>query len=86
MQEYNHGALACDFSRQEPPTLTEPNIRSEPRVHLVHFPLTPHDFVENSMTGKYIVVHGGAGYHSEASESSVKRALRRCVVSSNNSQ
>ncbi|PBK74555.1 asparaginase [Armillaria solidipes] len=29
------------------------------------------------MTGKYIVVHGGAGYHSEASESSVKRALRR---------
>ncbi|KAK0485791.1 nucleophile aminohydrolase [Armillaria novae-zelandiae] len=26
---------------------------------------------------KYAVVHGGAGYHSESSESSVKRALRR---------
>ncbi|KAK0461270.1 asparaginase [Desarmillaria tabescens] len=29
------------------------------------------------MTGKYIIVHGGAGYHRESSESSVKRALRR---------
>ncbi|KAG7446288.1 asparaginase [Guyanagaster necrorhizus] len=29
------------------------------------------------MTGNYIVVHGGAGYHRESSESSVKRALRR---------
>ncbi|KAK0212847.1 asparaginase [Desarmillaria ectypa] len=29
------------------------------------------------MMGKYIVVHGGAGYHGESSESSVKRALWR---------
>ncbi|KAK0225910.1 asparaginase [Armillaria fumosa] len=28
------------------------------------------------MSGKYVVVHGGAGYHSESSESSVKRGLR----------